>query len=221
MNTPLLLTGAARIRRAPLHVRLGRTLERSRRRYYRTPGAQNLSGQGAMQTIGEEAIVCSAYYDSVHVLSFGVGHTAAAGAPDPRDWVNRVATVGQVVGVFEVDDQRYAGGVRAAFTRPLSQAQFDAAFDFHFNTGEIELAQWVKLFNAGRDPEAETSFAANWEGQPVLKARRERERALFFHGTYSGSGFATEYPVNARQQIVWSAGKQVDLRPYFITGGRP
>jgi len=166
-------------------------------------------------TGGAEAIVLTPYYDSVRVLSIDFGHTKAAGAPDPASlWPPQPPqSISQAVALLRSDMMRlYVPGVLRAFTRPLTQAQLDAAADFNYHTGRIETANWVKLFNAGRDAEAEQSLIANWRSQPE---RTELERQLFFHGRYGGDGSALLIPANARGQLNWHAAARTDLRPYL------
>lgn len=206
---PRELHGAARIIAAPLPIRLGRAA----RRIGMPAGATELSPAGAMMTISLEAIVLTPYWDSSHVLTIGCGHTAAAGPPDPATLWNRTWTIGQACAQFDTDDaQRYVAGVLRAFTRPLTQAQLDAAFDFNYHTGRIETANWVRLFNAGQDLAAEQSLVANWRSQPT---RTEAERQLFFGGKYAGDGTALLVPANGRGLLNWAGASRVDLHPYF------
>lgn len=205
------LTGGAPIIRAPAHVRLGRHI---RRTYRGVASEQSLSARGAQETAGNEAIICSPYWDSGQVLTWGVGHTKAAGEPNPANLWKRTATIADVIKVFRHDVEPYAASVRRAFTRPLSQAQFDAAFDFNFNTGAIEVAAWVKLFNAGREAEAVAAIM-NWRKPASIIPRRERMQTLFASGQYSGNGEASMFPANARGLVIWSAGKRINIRPYF------
>jgi GH24 family phage-related lysozyme (muramidase) len=207
---PQKLYAPARIIPAPLPVRLGRAA----RRIGMAPGATALSPAGAMMTIGLEAIVLTPYWDSARppVLTIGCGHTAAAGAPDPATQWHVTWTIGQACAHFEEDARRYVAGVLRAFTRSLSQAQLDAAFDFNYHTGRIEVANWVKLFNAGQDAAAEQSLLANWRSQP---SRTDAERQLFFDGKYAGDGTALLVPANGRGLLNWAGASRVDLHPYF------
>lgn len=213
---PRRLTGAARIVPAPLRLRFGRALRRTVR------GSQpqlQLSTRGAQMMIGAEAIVLSPYWDSARppVLSIFVGHTKAAGPPDPSTLWYVKSSIGQAIAVFEGDVPAYEVGVRRAFTRPLSQAQFDAATDFNYHTGRIETANWVKLYNAGRDADAEQSLIANWRSQP---ARTALERKLFFDGYYPPLGTALLVPANGRGQLNWHAVTRIDISDYFPVSGR-
>jgi lysozyme len=172
-----------------------------------------------MMMVELEAIVLTPYWDSATppVLTIGVGHTAAAGAPDPATLWHRSWTVGQAISQFETDVGAYAAGVRRAFARPLTQQQFDAAVDFNYHTGRIETAIWVKLFNAGRDRDAEQSLVVNWRSQPE---RTEAERQLFFHGAYAGDGTALLVPANDRGRLNWHGAQRINIRQYFPHGWR-
>lgn len=178
-----------------------------------------VSDAGLMEIISHEGIVLTPYYDSVGVLTWGVGHTAKAGDPLPsRQW-GRVATVKEVFEVFRKDMERYAAQVRLEFPKGLTQAQFDAAVSFHFNTGAIHKATWVKKFNAGDIAGARKSFM-DWRKPPEIIPRRKREFDLFFSGKYSGGGKATVYPANASGTVQWTQGKVIDLKAALL-GAQP
>jgi len=176
------LTGAARIVRAPLPLRLERW--RTRRRYGLVQPA--MSDAGLMDLAGHEAIVLSPYWDSVHVLSWGMGHTRAAGPPNPATRWDKQSTIHYMLQVARVDLVKYERGVDAAFTRPLSQPKRDAATSFNYSTGAIATATWVKLFNAGDIVGARQSFMT-WVKPPEIRGRRQAECNLFFDSVYSNT----------------------------------
>src|SRR5690242_4145842 len=122
---PRFLTGGARIIAPPVHLRLARTLRRS---IAHVVQPTSTSRAGIIELVGHEAIVLSSYWDSVRVLTLYVGHTRAAGDPIPcLPWTGD-RQIASAIGVLRRDlANRYEAGVRAAFTRQLSQAQFDAA----------------------------------------------------------------------------------------------
>lgn len=111
--------------------------------------------------------------------------------------------------------ERYAAQVRLEFPKGLTQAQFDAAVSFHFNTGAIHKATWVKKFNAGDIAGARKSFM-DWRKPPEIIPRRKREFDLFFSGKYSGGGKATVYPANASGTVQWTQGKVIDLKAALL-----
>lgn len=170
---------------------------------------QRVSKRGLAEIAAHEGIVTSPYLDSVKVWTVGIGHTAAAGDPDPSR-NRREFSVAEIMEIFARDISKYEAGVRKAFTAPLSQEQFDAAVSFHFNTGAIGRATWVKKFNAGDVAGARKSFM-DWRKPKEIIPRREKERDLFFDGRYSSAGAATLYPANAVGAVQWSEGKRVNV----------
>ena len=156
-----------------------------------------LSPRGAFALACHEGIVPGPYLDSVGVWTWGIGHTAAAGAPDPKALPRGVpadldAAIGQALAVFRADVQAYAAAVARAVTVPLAQHEFDALVSFHYNTGAIAKASLVKALNRGDRESAATGFLS-WVKPPEVIGRRKKEQSLFRSGTYPAG------PVN-----IWS-----------------
>jgi GH24 family phage-related lysozyme (muramidase) len=63
-----------------------------------------LSKQGAMELIGHEAIVQTRYRDSKNIWTIGVGHTRAAGEPDPATYTETMP-LNEVFKLFQRDMQ--------------------------------------------------------------------------------------------------------------------
>lgn len=172
---------------------------------------QTTSERGRAEIASHEGIVLSPYLDSVGVWTVYVGHTASAGAPDPVKMARGVEhPIAEAMQVFQRDLARFEARVRKAFTRPLTQEQFDAAVSFDFNTGGIDKASWVRQFNAGKDAAAKKAFM-NWSKPPEIIPRRKAERDLFFDGRYSGNGIATVYPADKAGNVQWSRGRRVKV----------
>lgn len=150
-----------------------------------------VSLSGAMEIIAHEAIVLTAYKDSVGVKTIGVGHTRNAGGLDPATFTGKL-TVKQAFDLFRTDLAKYERRVNEAFTAPLKQHEFDAAVSFDFNTGAIKKATWVKLFNAGNRTAAIKAIM-EWRKPAEIIPRREKEQKLFGTGLYSGDGTALVY----------------------------
>ena len=151
-----------------------------------------LSKQGAMELIGHEAIVQTRYRDTKNIWTIGVGHTKAAGDPDPAAYTE-VMPLKEVFKLFQKDMQNYADDVNAALKVPVSQTEFDALVSFHFNTGGINKASLVKSINAGDKKTAAKQFL-NWKKPPEVMGRRKKEQKLFAEGTYSNGGKAKLVP---------------------------
>jgi len=115
-----------------------------------------VSDKGLLEICEHEGIVPTVYFDSVGVKTYGVGHTKAAGDPDPNLMPTYMPAgdaldeaVLKAIRVFGVDVEKYAARVNRAITVPLKQHQFDALVSFDFNTGGIFKAQLTKQINSG------------------------------------------------------------------------
>src|SRR5690606_16249002 len=137
------------------------------------PKMQKISPRGLAEIAAHEGIVASPYRDSAGHWTVGIGHSAAAGWPAPAT-ERRPVTLDEIVSIFLGDIARFEERVRRAFTRPLDQAQFDAAVSFDFNTGAIDRAAWVRLFNGGQELAARDAML-NWRRPPEVLRRRRRE----------------------------------------------
>lgn len=170
----------------------------------------NLSREGAMELIGHEAIVLTRYLDSVGVWTIGVGHTKAAGNPDPEKFRDAL-TIQETFDLFEHDVRRYADDVNSVLKVHVTQQQFDALVSFHFNTGAIRRALLVKRINDGDMNAAALGFMA-WVKPVAVTKRRMKERNLFETGKYANKGMVNIYPANVLGRIDWSKPTRVDLR---------
>lgn len=180
---------------------------------------KHTSMAGLIEIASHEGIVTSKYRDSVGVWTIGIGHTANAGSPNPASVAGELP-IPEIIEIFQRDVEKFEYRVRRAFTRPLTQAQFDAAVSFDFNTGGIHKATWVKMFNAGDVKGARASFMA-WRKPPEIIPRREKERDLFFDGRYSSGGYANVYPANSQGRVQWSKGKRVNVARLLHDAQKP
>ena len=167
------------------------------------------SERGLAEIASHEGIVMSKYKDSVGVWTIGIGHTKNAGAPDPEK-LKDALSLDKIMQIFASDIKKFETRVLSAFTRTLTQAQFDAAVSFDFNTGGIHRASWVKQFNKGEDRAARCSFM-KWRKPREIISRRQAECDLFFDGRYSGNGKVNVYRATSKGRVMWSSGKQVQL----------
>ena len=166
-----------------------------------------ISEKGLTALIGHEGIVPGPYKDSVGVLTYGVGHTKAAGSPNPADMPKGMpsdldAALETVFEVFAEDIEKYAADVDKAIKVPVSQHEFDAAVSFHYNTGAIASATWVKTLNGGDHALAATQIM-NWVKPPEIIPRRQAEQDLFSKGVYP-SGSAIVWKVDSNCKVIWS-----------------
>lgn len=165
------------------------------------------SDRGVAFLAAHEGIVPGPYLDSVGVWTTGIGHTAAAGAPDPRTLPRGMpadldAALRDVFAIFRRDLAKYEADVaRVVGNRGVAQHEFDAAVSFHFNTGAIGRATWVKHWLAGSKTAAAQSMM-EWRKPSEIIPRRTAERDLFQSGTY-GATRASVWPVNEAGRITW------------------
>jgi lysozyme len=161
-----------------------------------------------------EGIVPAPYKDSVGVWTFGIGHTAGAGDPDPATMPKGMPAdldraLVRVFDVFRHDLPKYEAGVNRALKVPVTQAQFDALVSFHYNTGAIGRATLVKKLNAGDVAGAAAGFMS-WVKPPEITERRKAEQALFATGTYPG-GQVTVWGATSAGKVVWKPVKRLNM----------
>jgi len=178
------------------------------------------SDKGIMALIIHEGVVPGPYLDSVGVLTYGVGHTAAAGHPNPKDLpvgmpkdLNK--ELRKVFDVFRNDLIKYEQEVLRAVKVPLKQHEFDALVSFHFNTGGIARAALTRHLNNG-DRKAAAEAFMGWSRPKEIIPRRREEQRLFATGQYP-SGRATVWQVGENKRVIWrpiktlSQGEIMDL----------
>ena len=165
----------------------------------------------AMEVASHEAIVRQAYRNPGDVWTWSVGLTSATGH-DVERYIGKPQSLDHCLRVYAWALDNYADGVRRVFAGvPITKAQFAAACSFHWNTGDIEKAAWVKLFKAGKVAEAKKAFM-NYSKPASIIGRRKAERDLFFDGRWSNKGVITEYTrVKANGAIDWSSGKRINV----------
>lgn len=159
-----------------------------------------------------EGIVPAPYKDSVGVWTYGIGHTLGAGYPDPSKMArgmpdNIDAALRDVFDLFRGDIAKYEAAVNRAVKVPVTQAQFDALVSFHYNTGAIARASFVKKLNAGDEVGAAAGMMA-WSKPASIIARRKAEQTLFARGIYP-TGTATVWKVDSNGRVIWKTAKRL------------
>lgn len=165
----------------------------------------------AMEVASHEALIRQAYKDSVGVLTWCVGMTNATGHTVER-YIGKPASVQHCMNIYAWALGNYAAGVYRAFAgHKLTKAQFAAALSFHWNTGAIERAGWVRLWKQGKIAEAKLAFM-EWDKPAEIIGRREKERDLFFDGKWSNTGMMTEYTRLTKSMTpVWKSGVRINV----------
>lgn len=165
------------------------------------------SDRGIFALAKHEGIVPAPYLDSVGVWTYGIGHTKAAGDPDPAKLPRGMpadldAALRNVFDVFRRDLAKYEGAVLKVLDgQQVLQHEFDAAVSFHFNTGAIARASWVKEWLAGRK-QAAANLMMQWRKPAAIIPRREAEQELFSDAVYP-SGRVAVWKVNTSGRVIW------------------
>lgn len=134
-----------------------------------------ISQAGLDAIVHREGSKLSAYRDSRGIPTIGVGHTGT----EDEVYMGLTWTEVQVNAALANDVKWAENAVNSYVTVPLTQNQFDALVSFTFNVGAsgFDHSSALRDFNYG------VMKAANdllmWEQPPVLKGRRESERAQF------------------------------------------
>jgi lysozyme len=168
--------------------------------------------KGLVAIAKSEGIVPAPYIDPVGVWTFGIGHTAMSGAPDPAKMERCMpddvdAAIRYAVSLFQKHIQKYEQEVARAVKVPLQQHEFDALVSFHFNTGAIFKASATDALNRDDREDAARRLTlynkGRVNGQLVqlegLVRRREEERRMFLFGDYPTEGI-TIWKVNANNK---------------------
>jgi lysozyme len=144
--------------------------------------------RGLLALIRHEGVVPGAYLDVKDVWTFGIGHTAAAGPPDPARMprgmpADTQAGISEAFRLFRTDLATYEAEVLRAVKVPLEPHEFDALVSFHYNTGGIAKAALTRHLNRGNRAAAAAAFMG-WLRPAAIRGRREAERDLFARGIY-------------------------------------
>lgn len=136
-----------------------------------------------------EGVVLRAYRDSAGAWTIGTGLTARSGVVTPKYGMMITADEAQRLLGLALARQYEPAVARAMPT--ARQHEFDGAVSFHFNTGAIGRAGWVRRWRLG-DDDGVAAGLDQWvrAGGKVLAglvARRKAEAALILRGNY-GSG---------------------------------
>jgi lysozyme len=178
------------------------------------PKPNCLTPRALMELIGHEAIVCEAYKDSRGIWTWGIGVTSASGHHVER-YIDKPQPVERCIEIFIwLLQTKYLPAVLKAFAGyDLDEAQLAAAVSFHYNTGKIAVAQWVKDWKQGKLEAARADFML-WRTPRAVTERRQAECDLFFDGKWSNDGKALIVPVNKpSHQPNFRQAKRVNVMP--------
>ena len=145
--------------------------------------------QGRIALAVSEGVVETAYRDSVGVWTIGIGHTAAAGGIDPKNYIGKKLTIPEIMALFERDISKFEAIVNREVKVSLLQHEFDALVHFVYNTGTLRTksgapSQLLRKLNAGSKSSAFHTGFHGWLKPPELRGRRDKERSIALDGKY-------------------------------------
>lgn len=148
------------------------------------------------EILQHEGLAREAYRDSVGVWTWSVGITDASGHKVAR-YRDNPQTIERCLEVFVwLLETRYLPAVLAAFGAfEPEEHQLAGALSFHYNTGAIARASWLRRFLDG-DADGAREAILDWRRPPEILPRRRRERDLFFNAKWSGDGRVAVYAVS-------------------------
>lgn len=177
----------------------------------------------ALEVASHEAVVRQAYKDSVGVWTWSIGITSATGH-DVTRYIDKPATLSRCLDIYIWALKKYVDDVIKAFhPMKLSAHQLAGAVSFHYNTGAIFRATWVKQVKSGDFGAARLSIM-QWNKPAEIVGRRRKERDLFFDGKWSNDGTMTEYTrLKANKTPDWSSAKKINVTKEIrdLLGGVP
>lgn len=166
-----------------------------------------------LEVIQHEGLVREAYLDSQSVWTWSIGITSMSGHhveryrrnPQPLERCLEVA-------IWLIETKYWPDVVAAFKGAELTEEQGAAALSFHWNTGAIKRASWVKHFLNGNMAQARKAFMS-WRKPKEIIPRREAERDLFFGDReLFPSETVTEWTsVGASGKINWSHSKRTEV----------
>jgi len=136
------------------------------------------SAKGRALIAQREGNILKAYKDSVGVLTIGVGHTTAAGAPAVTPGMT--ITAAQSDEILTRDLKDCENHINSLVKVPLTQNQFDALVSFVFNIGWPGFAKstLLKKLNV-KDYKGAAAAFDMWHIPPEITGRRNSEKAQF------------------------------------------
>ncbi|MCC5965513.1 MAG: glycoside hydrolase family protein [Natronohydrobacter sp.] len=179
------------------------------------------SAQGVDFKKRHEGDVLKAYRCPAGIWTVGVGLTAASGVVKPH--AGMTITAAESTRLLQLALRRnYEPAVKSAMPN-AKQHEFDAGVSFHFNTGAIARASWVKRW-AEKNWTATRAGLLAWNkggGRvlPGLTRRREEEFRLLRYGDYGCGAPLSPSPGLARMVVDLDLDEMEAARAAFVSLG--
>lgn len=175
------------------------------------------SPQGIAFLERHEGVVLKAYRCPAGRWTIAAGLTAASGVVIPKPGM-RITNAEASALLAKALNRNYEPAVRKAMPG-AKQHEFDGGVSFHFNTGAIARASWVKAWRSKAWPAVEKGLRAWNKGGgrvlPGLSRRRGEEYQLIRFRDY-GAGFGLHAPSGlARYAVTLSQSEIAEIRKGF------
>ena len=168
-----------------------------------------------------EGVVLKAYRDPVGVWTIGAGLTAASGVVKPKAGMKITEAEASKL-LAEALARNYEPAVRLAMPG-AEQHEFDGGISFHWNTGAISRASWVKSWLVKSWALVESGLALWNKGGgkvlPGLERRRHEEYLVIRSGLYSGPVNPSASAINASVALPLTRIELADIHAAFRTLG--
>lgn len=173
------------------------------------------SEQGVEFLERHEGVVLKAYRDPVGILTIGAGLTKASGVIDPKPGMR--ITKDEASRLLALSLRRNYEPTVAQAMPDASQHEFDGGVSFHFNTGAIKRASWVKAWRGRNWTETERRIKlwkkAGGRVLPGLVRRRHEEFLVIKDGAYNHSPKAIKSGSNhARIVLRLDQDEMIEIR---------
>ncbi len=173
----------------------------------------NISKQGMLEIASYEGMNLKPYYDSVHVLTLGIGHTKGDNPINMS--LGTEYTIQQMVDLFKLDIIRYSIAVNKGLRVDVEQHQFDALCSFQYNTGGFLGSTLKARINAGNDAQSIYNAFLMWNKPSEIIRRRTNEAILYRSGIYSNNGTILLTDVDNNGHELHHTARSVNISDYF------
>lgn len=166
-----------------------------------------------LEILHHEGLIQEAYKDSKGVWTWSVGITNASGHQVYPRYLDNPQPIERCLEVYIwLLKKKYLPEVLRAFSgKTLTEAQLAAALSFHYNTGAIGEATWVKSWKLGLPKDAKEQFM-RYNKPAEIVGRRRAERDLFFDNKWIGSGRVALYGImRPSYSPRWKSAQRIDV----------
>jgi len=176
-----------------------------------------MSREGKKFLVELEGVCLTPYFDSVGVVTIGVGATRSE-IPKLAKWPKTKSITMEVA--FKLLNKsliKYENAVDKALTVKISQEKFDSLVSICYNIGigGMKRSTFIKRINRGESPVRIKHAMMMWRKPKEIIGRRTREADLFMYEKYRLRGTAQLFVTSNKGSILWSKTKSIKLDDYI------